>query len=748
MASAAPRTLTTPIGGLSCQACAATAEGLLRGVAGVHEAQVSFGARTVRLVLSEEATEEALRGALGRGGYELPPGALGGTTPEEEAAFERERAAAERREHALGAALSGIAAAASFGLSLAHQHGIAQVLVAAPGVLLGGRRILGDGLRAARLGAPDMNTLVGLGALGSLAAAAIEAAAPGVLGGAGHHAHAGPMILAFVLLGRLLEARVRTRAGAALATLVGLAPRTAHALRGAEVVDLPLDELRPGARLLVRPGEAIPVDGRILEGASSVDESLLTGEPLPVDRRAGERVHAGTLNGAGALTLLAEGVGADSALGRITRTMREAQASRADAQRLADRVSAVFVPGVMVLAAVTLAAWFLAGADLGTALGRALSVLVIACPCALGLATPMAVVAASGRGAREGILLRRATALERLAQADVVVLDKTGTLTCGQPSLTQVEVLQASGKEGPLLARAASVEQQSEQPLAQAFVRAARERGLPMLPCDGFQAEPGVGVEGVVAGRRIWLGSPRAALERVEAAGVRPLEQAIEAVRVEGRTPVVLLEGGEPAAVFGLEDAPRPEAAAVVRELERRGLAVRVASGDDPRAVEAMLSRAGLAHLPHEGAASPLRKAQLIEELEHAGHTVMMVGDGVNDAPALAAAAVGVAMGGGADVALDAADLALLRADLGGLTRALDLGRSARRTILQNLGWAFGFNLLALPVAAGALVPLGGPELPAAAAAAAMATSSVTVVLNSLRLARSRPGRTRASAEA
>ena len=737
MSSTAPRTLTTPIGGLSCQACAATAEGLLGEVAGVQEAQVSFGARTLRLVLDEAADEGSLRAALARGGYELPPGALGGTTPEEDAAFEQERAEEERRDHARGAWVSGVAAAASFGLALAHQHGAVQVLVAAPGVLLGGRRVLKDGLRAARLRAPDMNTLVGLGALGSLIAAAIEALAPGALGGAGHHAHAGPMILAFVLLGRLLEARVRARAGDALAALVRLAPRTAHALQGAEVVDVPLEEVRPGARLVVRPGETVPVDGVVLEGTSAVDESLLTGEPLPVDRQPGDRVHAGTLNGAGALTLLTKGIGADSALGRITRTMREAQASRAEAQRLADRISAVFVPGVLLLALATAAAWLVANAVLGDAVGRALAVLVIACPCALGLATPMAIVAASGRGAREGVLLRRAAALERLAHADAVVLDKTGTLTLGRPELVEVRLLEDGGKEGPVLARAAAVEQQSEQPLAQAFVRAARERGLPLLPCDGFQSEPGVGVEGTVAGRRVWIGSPRAALERVAPERQSALEDSVEQLRGTGCTPVVVLEGDAPAAVVGLQDTPRPEAAAVVEGLTSAGLQVRIASGDEPRAVEALLARAGLEDLPHEGSASPERKAELLEELRRQGRTAVMVGDGVNDAPALAAASVGIAMGGGADVALDAADLALLGSDLGGLTRALELARSARRTILQNLGWAFGFNVLALPVAAGALVPLGGPELPPAAAAAAMATSSLTVVLNSLRLARS-----------
>lgn len=737
----APRTITAPIGGLSCQACAATAERLLSARPGVHEAQVSFGARTVRLVVDDEAREEDLQEALAKGGYELPVGALGGSTPEEDAAFALEREQRERQSLARGALVSGIAAAGSFGLSLGHVHGPVDLGLAALGVLWGGRRILKDGVRALRIGAPDMNTLVGLGALASLAAALVDAMRPGLLGGAGHHAHAGPMILAFVQLGRLLESRVRARAGDALSRLVQLAPAEAHLLRGAEVVDVDLREIRPGARLLVRPGERLPVDGVVLDGTSSVDESMLTGEPLALDRGPGDRVHAGTLNGAGALTILTEEVGARSALGRITQTMREAQASRAEAQRLADRVSAVFVPGVMLLALATGVAWGAFGAAAGDAVGRAISVLVIACPCALGLATPMAVVAASGRGAREGVLLRRAHALEQLATVDTVVLDKTGTVTMGRPKLREVRLLDEAAKEAGVLARAAAVEQASEQPLARAFVEAARSRNLPLLPADQFVAEPGVGVEGQVAGRTVWIGSPRAALAKVEGEPCA-LEAEIERLREAGLTPVVVLENGQPVAALGFEDEIRQEAAPVLRALRRRGLEVQLASGDDPRAVAATLERAGLGDVPFEGGATPARKVALIEALERSGHRTVMVGDGINDAPALAAASVGVAMGGGADVALDAADLALMTADLEGLVRALDLAHAAKRTILQNLGWAFGFNLLALPVAAGALIPFGGPPLPPAAAAAAMAVSSITVVLNSLRLAR--PARSRA----
>jgi Cu+-exporting ATPase len=542
------------------------------------------------------------------------------------------------------------------------------------------------------------------------------------------------MILAFVLLGRVLESRARARAGDALGMMMKLAPAVAHVAQDNEVKDIDLKELKAGTHILVRPGERVPVDGVVLIGTSALDESLLTGEPLPQERGPGERVHAGAINGTGALTVITEGVGAESALGRITRAMREAQASRADSQRLADRVSAFFVPAVLLISLVTLVAWLLGGAPLGDSLGRAISVVVIACPCALGLATPMAVVSAAGRGARAGVLVRQASALERLCAAEVIVLDKTGTLTLGEPELGSLVPVNPKANKKGLLARAASVEQNSEQPLAQAFVRAAREQGLPILPSDQFVAEPGLGVSALVAGRRIWIGSPKAAIQRDhEPAWV---DELCEPLRAIGSTPVTMEEDGTLVATIGLTDRPREEAPKVLAALEDQGLQVQIASGDDPLAVEALLKTLDLERIPFEGSASPERKAALLTELGAEGRGTIMVGDGINDAPALAAASVGVAMGGGADVALESADLALMSSDLSGLLRALRLSRLARRTIIQNLGWAFIYNLLGLPIAAGLLTVFGGPDLPPPFAAAAMAMSSISVVLNSLRLGR------------
>ena len=359
------RRIQAPIAGLSCQACAQTAENLLRGVQGVEAARVSFGARALSLELLPEASIEAINQALARGGYEIPPGALGDEDSYSDVAFAQEKENEERRRVVQGAWIAGVSAVLTFALAWWHIHGIWMLLLASLGVFVGGRRILSDGLRAARLGAPDMNTLVGIGALASLVAAVIEVAFPGLLGGAGHHAHAGPMILAFVLLGRVLEARTRARAGDALTSMMELAPSTAHVVQGNEIKDVALKILKPGMHILIRPGERVPVDGVVLEGTSALDESLLTGEPIPIERGPGERIHAGAVNGTGALTVITQGVGAESALGRITRAMREAQASRADSQRLADRVSAFFVPAVLIISAITFVAWFLSGAPPG-----------------------------------------------------------------------------------------------------------------------------------------------------------------------------------------------------------------------------------------------------------------------------------------------------------------------------------------------------------------------------------------------
>ena len=718
---------TVPIAGMHCQGCASSVRKLLLAVDGVRSAEVSYGAGTARVEIDEGRPEgelaRELARSLARGGYHMPPGALGERSIAEDVAFrERDERRRVRRE-GRSALLAGLSLLAVLALGGFASPPWLAPLVAAPAILVAGGPLIRRGARALRQGSPDMDTLVGLGTATAWLAGLWGAFFPGLLGGAAHHVHAALMILTFVLFGRWLEGRARFRAGAAVRALLDLTPPTATVIEEGKEVTIPLSEVRPNQRVRVRPGERIPVDGVILEGSSSLDESMLTGEPFPCERGPSERVHAGTLNGHGALTVRALSVGADTALGRIAAAVHHAQSTRAPIQAAADRVSAIFVPTVLVLAGIAFVAWWL-WMDLPAAIEHGISVLVIACPCALGLATPTAVVVAGGRGAREGLLVRNVAAIEHLATVRRIAFDKTGTLTRGEPTLTHIELL-GDVDLPQALARSAAVERRSEQPLAQAVVAAARERGLTIPPVRGFQAEPGNGVRGEVGGHALWIGSPRGALAR----GHGDAEERVADLVAAGRTPVLVEEDGKLSLALGFEDLPRPEAAAALRALEGLGLQPCLLSGDHPAAVKALARKLGIEAA--FGGLLPEEKAERVRELGR----VVMVGDGINDAPALAQATVGVAMGGGADVALESADAALLREDLGRLPALVRLARHTRRVIHQNLGWAFGYNLLALPAAMGLFTPLGVHPTPAWAAGA-MALSSVSVVTNSLRLRR------------
>ncbi|MCL4123786.1 UNVERIFIED_CONTAM: hypothetical protein GTU68_055285 [Idotea baltica] len=538
------------------------------------------------------------------------------------------------------------------------------------------------------------------------------------------------MITAFVLLGRWMESGARARAGDAVRGLLELAPETARVMRLGEEVEVPVSDVRPGQMVVVRPGERLPVDGSIMTGETSLDESLLTGESFPVEKGPGAKVYAGTINGLGAISMKATGVGAVTALGRITRAVQAAQGSRAPIQQLADRVSAVFVPAVLTIAAVTFGAWLFFG-TLPDAIEHTVAVLVIACPCALGLATPTAILVASGRGAREGVLIRKAEGLERLAQVDAVVFDKTGTLSAGKPV---VQTLQTCGawSESDLLQSAAAVELGSEQPIAQAILEFAKERALPIPKSEGFLAEPGRGVRAQVEGREVWVGSPRAAL--ASGLDADQIHSWTATFAKEGWTPVFVSIGGELAGAIALFDAARPQSKEAVAELHRMGVRTYLYSGDDSGAVNRIAREVGIDEAT--GKLRPEEKAAAIAKLTDSGARVAMVGDGINDAPALAAAHVGIAMGGGADVAIEAADCALLRDDPLRVPVLLQLGRKTVSTIRVNLFWAFAYNLLGLPLAAGALITFTSLTVTPAMAAGAMSLSSVSVVLNSLRLRR------------
>ena len=617
-----------------------------------------------------------------------------------------------------------------------------EMLLAAPVVLWAGwpffRRMWASFVNRS----PNMFTLIGIGtgtAFGySVAATLVPGAIPASFRSHGpmpdRYFEAASVITVLVLLGQVLELEARRRTGGAIRALLGLAPRTARRLDpdGSES-DIPLEQARVGDRLRVRPGEKVPVDGVVLEGTSSVDESMLSGEPFPVRKGPGDRVTGATLNGSGSLVVRAERVGADSLLAQIVRMVSEAQRSRAPIQRLADTVSAYFVVAVLLVAAASFGVWALLGPAprLPHALVAAVSVLIIACPCALGLATPMSVMVGVGRGASLGVLIRDAEALETLEKVDTLVVDKTGTLTEGHPRV--VSVLTAEGQtEDEPLALAASLERGSEHPLAGAVIAAAGERGLALASPAGFQSIAGKGISGTVEGRRVAVGSPAL----LEDFGIAPsvLAEAAEAQRREGRTVLFVAVDGRLAGLLAIADPIKATTPEALRLLKRDGIRVVMATGDSRATAEAVARRLGLDAF--EAEVLPAQKVQLVQRLQAEGRVVAMAGDGINDAPALAQAQVGIAMGTGADVAMESAGVTLVKGDLRAIARARRLSRATMRNIRQNLFFAFLYNALGVPLAAGALYPFTGLLLSPMLAAAAMSLSSVSVIGNALRLRR------------
>jgi len=563
------------------------------------------------------------------------------------------------------------------------------------------------------------------------------------------------VVITLVALGRWLEARARGRTSEAIRRLVSLAPRTTRALRNGVEVDVPTSEVVVGDLVRIRPGERVPVDGEVVEGASTIDESMLTGESLPVEKAPGASVFGGTVNRTGSFVFRATRVGGETTLARIVKLVEEAQGSRAPIQRLADQVAAVFVPVVLAIAAATLVGWWLLGPSPSIlyALTNAVAVLVIACPCAMGLATPTAIMVATGRGAEVGVLVKSATALETLANVDTVVFDKTGTLTVGRPTVTDViaapgvaeemavraaggSTAEASGEMiDQILAFAAAAEQGSEHPIGEAIVARAKERGLALPPVTEFVTVPGQGIDALAPEGRLLLGN-RALIE-ARGVDVSALAPRAEALAQAGKTVVYLAVAFRPLGLVAVADTLKPEARAVVGALRQRGIEVTMLTGDDRRTAAAIAREADIDRVLAE--ILPQDKAREIARLREHGRRVAMVGDGINDAPALAQADVGIAMGSGTDVAIEAADVTLMRGDLRGVVAAVDLSRRTIRIVKENLGWAFGYNVVLIPVAAGLLYPFWGVLLSPILAGAAMAFSSVSVVTNSLRLKRWRP---------
>ena len=617
---------------------------------------------------------------------------------------------------------------------------ILQFLLATPVVLWAGWPFFVRGWRSVVSGALNMFTLIAMGTGVAWVYSVVATFVPGLFPAAFRTAEgtiavyfeAAAVIAVLVLLGQVLELRARERTSGAIKALLNLAPATAHRLAadGSEA-EIELAEVNVGDRLRVRPGDKVPLDGEVLEGRSNVDESMITGEPLPVAKTAGARVIGGTLNGQGSFVMRADRVGADTMLAQIVETVAKAQRSRAPIQRLADQVSAWFVPAVLVAAGLAFIAWALFGPSpsLSYGLVAAVSVLIIACPCALGLATPMSIMVGVGRGASQGILIRDAEALERMEKVDVLVVDKTGTLTEGKPKVTAIKPLSGTD-EGELLALAASLERASEHPLAAAIVAAAEERGLRLKPTDDFDAPSGKGVIGTVDGRRILLGNRRL----LEEAGidVADAESIAASLRAEGATAIIAAIDGRAAGVIAIADPVKVSTQEALRALQADGIRIVMLTGDNRATAEAVARRLGIDEVKAE--VLPAEKSDVVAALRREGKIVAMAGDGVNDAPALAAADVGIAMGMGTDVAIESAGVTLLRGDLRGIVEARQLSRATMRNIRQNLALAFVYNVAGIPIAAGVLYPVFGVVLSPVVAAAAMALSSVSVIANALRL--------------
>ena len=615
-----------------------------------------------------------------------------------------------------------------------------ELLLASPVVLWGGWPFFVRGWRSVVTWNLNMYTLIALGVAVAYAFSLVAHLFPGLFpasfrnqaGEVGVYFEAAAVITTLVLLGEVLQLQARSRTGAAIKALLGLAPKTARRLGndGTEQ-DVPLDQVQPGDRLRVRPGEKVPVDGVVLEGRSAVDEAMITGEPIPVEKGPGDRVIGATVNGTGSLVMQAQRVGAETLLAQIVRMVAEAQRSRAPIQKLADRVSAVFVPTVVIIAAVTFALWGVVGPDpkMAHALINAVAVLIIACPCALGLATPMSIMVATGKGATMGVLFKNAEAIEVLRTVNTLVLDKTGTLTVGKPRLTGV-VPVGNADPNQLLMLAASLERGSEHPLAAAIVQGAEERGLTLAAVEDFEALPGRGVRGGVAGRRVALGNAKL-MEELGIAAPAAAEQA-DGLRREGATVMFVAVDGRLVGLLGVADPIKETTPEAIRQLHREGIRIVMLTGDSRTTAEAVARKLGLDQVQAE--VLPDQKAEVVKRLQQEGRIVAMAGDGINDAPALAQAQVGIAMGTGTDVAMESAGVTLIKGDLRGIARARRLSRATMRNIRQNLFWAFAYNSAGVPIAAGVLYPFFGLLLSPIIAAAAMSFSSVSVVANALRL--------------
>ena len=773
---AATEQVTLNVDGMTCAGCQAHVQEALSGKAGVTEASVNLLMKRAAVtfdpsVISPEALVEAVR----ESGYEasLPDSSVDAIAEQEA----RDRAQeAEYRSLRLKAIASGAAALLTMLLSMplmaaASHHGGATVdpfmrwamtrltpplriampflysldpavlswalLVISLAVMgWAGRHFYVRAWASVKRLAADMNTLVAVSTIAALLYSLVATIAPEAFLARGVapdvYYEAVVFIIAFVLAGNALEARAKRQTTAALKRLADLQPKVVRVMRIDQEIDLPLSDVRRNDVVLVRPGERLPVDGVVVQGTSAVDESMLTGEPMPVEKRPGDRVVGGTVNRTGALYYRATTLGADSVLAQIVRLIRDAQSTRAPIQALADRISAIFVPSVIGLSALTFFVWYVAAeqAPLVRAFAAAVAVLIIACPCAMGLAVPTAVMVATGRGASLGLLIKGGDALERAGQVTTVVLDKTGTVTEGRPAVTDVVVVPGLIDEKALLAFAAAVERLSEHPIASAVNARANADGATPSTARGFASRPGLGATAIVDRRPVAVGN--LALMRELGVDASPIEEEAARLAAGARTLVYVAVDGVIAGVLGVSDPVKATSASAIDRLKRLGLQVALLTGDAPATAQVVARQVGITDVV--AGVLPEGKVAEIERRRTGRARVAMVGDGINDAPALAKADVGLAVGTGTDIAIDAADITLMRGDLGGIADAIALSRKTMQTMKQNLFWAFAYNVVGIPIAAGALYPAFGLLLSPILASAAMAFSSVSVVSNSLRL--------------
>jgi len=767
---AASEHLRVGIRGMTCASCVRRVERALAGVPGVETAAVNLATEEATVDAAGGVPIEALRAAVEKAGYELR---LPGEADDDDArdALEAERRAEYRDLKRRTVFALSIAAVLVVAMPLTHWvPGLDRIpmrvlnplffALALPVQFWAGRRFYEGAWKIGRHGASDMNTLIALGTTAAFGYSVVATFAPEVFTSVDGPEGAvffdtSAAIIGFVLLGRLLEARAKGQTSASVRALIALRPKLARIFEDGQEYEIPISAVQPGDVVIVRPGEQFPVDGVVIEGISAVDESMLTGESVPVAKAPGDEVFGATMNAIGLLRVRATAVGADSALARIVRLVEDAQGSKAPIQRLADRIASVFVPVVMGLAALTFVAWWVFGPEpaFTFAVLNMVAVLIIACPCALGLATPTAIMVGTGRAAQAGVLIRDAAALEQARAIDTVVLDKTGTVTEGKPEVTAVRLVEGGPVTGVSLLRlAASIERGSQHPYAEAVVRAAAAREIDLTWPDTFLAVTGQGVVADVEGHAVLVGN--AALLEARGVALAPLARPIAVAEARGETPLLVALDGVAAGALIVADRIRPTTAAGVARLRALGVEVVMLTGDRRATAETIAAQAGIDRVQAE--VRPEDKARIIRELQDAGRVVAMVGDGINDAPALATADVGMAIGTGTDVAMETAPVTLMRADIGSVATAIEVSRSTMRVMHQNLGWAFGYNVALIPVAAGLgyvvfhealatdvpslLGPLFGDSgfLNPIVAAVAMAMSSVSVMTNSLRLRRLR----------